>query len=175
MLPWAVAEWNRRRERSFEGMPTARCLPFDPSMTHPVLYKIIQTRSVLVHLFEQEPHYRQTFLDGRSHPKDADPTWMGHSIGRWEKDALVIDTVALNDKSWLLQGIWLPHTEMLRIVSRYTRPDLGHLKIDVTLEDPATFTEPVQRHVVWQLAPGEELLENICNENNKFQEYVGPN
>ena len=175
MLPWAVAEWNRRRDSNFEGLPTARCLPFDPSMMHPVLYKIVQTRSLLVHLFEQEPHYRQTFLDGRGHPNDADPTWMGHSIGRWDKNTLVIDTVGFNDKSWLFQNIWLPHTELLHMISRYRRPDHGHLKIDVTLEDPGTFIKPVERHVTWQLAPDEELLENICNENNKFDEYVGRN
>jgi carboxypeptidase family protein len=174
MLPWAIEEWNRRRDSNFAGMPTARCLPFDPSMIHPVLYKVIQTRSLLLHLFEQEPHYRQTFLDGGDHPKDLDPTWMGHSIGRWEKDTLVIDTVGLNDKSWLLAGTWLPHTEMLHIVSRYRRPDFGHLKIDVTLEDPATFTKPVERHVTWQLARDEDLLESICSENNKFLDDAAP-
>ena len=171
MLPWADAEWNRRRERAFEGMPTSRCLPADPTLTLPVFYKIIQTRSLLVHLFEQDPHYRQAFLDGRDHPKDLDPTWMDHTTGRWEKDTLVLDTVGLNDKSWLLQATWLPHTEMLHIVERYTRPDLGHLNIDVTIEDPATFIKPVERHVSWLFTPGEELLEAICAENNKFQEY----
>ena len=173
MLPWAVAEWNRRRDASFAGMPTATCLPTDPSLTLPVFYKIIQTRSVLVHLFEQDPHYRQTFLDGRGHPKDPDPTWMGHATGTWDKDTLVIDVTGLNDKSWLLQGTWLPHTEMLHIVERYHRPDLGHLNIDVTLEDPGAFIKPVERHVTWQLAPGEELMEAVCSENNKFQENAG--
>jgi hypothetical protein len=71
----------------------------------------------------------------------------------------------------LLAGTWLPHTEMLHIVSRYRRPDLGHLKIDVTLEDPATFTKPVERHVTWLHTPSEELLEGICGENNKFLKY----
>jgi hypothetical protein len=113
------------------------------------------------------------FLDGRAHPKDPDPTWMGHSIGKWEKDTLVIDTAGLNDKSWLLQGVWLPHTEMLHIVERYRRPDLAHLNIDLTLEDPGTFTKPVQRHLVWELSPGEEILENVCNENNKFEQNSG--
>jgi hypothetical protein len=173
MLPWAVAELNRRREANFAGMPTASCLPTDPTLTLPVFYKIIQTRSLLVHLFEQDPHYRQVFLDGRGHPNDPDPTWMGHSIGKWDKDTLVIDTTGLNDKSWLLQGTWLPHSEMLHIVERYHRPDLAHLNIDVTLEDPGAFVKPVERHVTWQLAPGEELLESVCNENNKFQENAG--
>ena len=173
MLPWASAEWNRRRERAFEGMPSSRCLPTDPTLTLPVFYKIVQTRSLLVHLFEQDPHYRQAFLDRRGHPKDPDPTWMGHAIGTWDKDTLVIDTVGLNDKSWLLQGTWLPHTEMLHIIERYRRPDLGHLAIDVTLEDPGAFIKPVERHVTWLLTPGEELFESVCNENNKFLENAG--
>ena len=173
MLPWAVAEWNRRREANFAGMPTATCLPADPTLTLPVFYKIIQTPSVLVHLFEQDPHYRQAFLDGRGHPKDPDPTWMGHAIGTWDKDTLVIDVTGLNDKSWLLQGTWLPHTEKLHIVERYHRPDLGHLNIDVTIEDPDTFIKPVERHVTWQLAPGEEVMEAVCAENNRFNENAG--
>jgi hypothetical protein len=74
LLPWAVAELNRRRDANFAGMPTASCLPTDPTLTLPVFYKIVQTRSTLVHLFEQDPHYRQVFLDGRGHPKDPDPT-----------------------------------------------------------------------------------------------------
>jgi hypothetical protein len=173
MLPWAVAEWNRRREANFEGMPTSRCLPTDPTLTLPVFYKIIQTRSALTHLFEQEPHYRQAFLDGRAHPKDVDPTWMGHTVGRWDKDTLVLDTRGLNDKSWLLQATWLPHTEMLHIIERYRRPDLSHLTIDITLDDPGAFTRPVERHVTWLFTPGEELFETVCNENNKFQENAG--
>jgi len=173
MLPWAVAEWNHRRERAFEGMPTSRCLPTDPTLTLPVFYKIIQTKTLLVHLFEQDPHYRQAFLDGREHPKDLDPTWMGHTVGRWEKDTLVLDTVGLNDKSWLLQATWLPHTEMLHIVERYRRPDLAHLNIDVTIEDPGAFIKPVERHVTWLFTPGEEIFEAICAENNKFLEYAG--
>jgi hypothetical protein len=171
MLPWAVTEWTRRRDRAFEGMPTSRCLATDPTLTLPVFYKIVQTPTLLVHLFEQDPHYRQAFLDGREHPKDLDPTWMGHTIGRWEKDMLVLDTVGLNDKSWLLQATWLPHTEMLHIVERYHRPDLAHLNIDVTIEDPGAFSKPVERHVTWLFTPGEELFETICAENNKFQEY----
>jgi hypothetical protein len=173
MLPWAVAEWNKRREQNFQGMPTSRCLPTDPTLTLPVFYKIVQTKTLLLHLFEQDPHYRQTYLDGRAHPADPDPSWMGHSIGTWDKDTLVIDTVGLNDKSWLLQGTWYPHTEMLHIVERYHRPDLAHLNIDVTLEDPGTFMKPVERHVTWLATPGEDVLEAVCAENNKFLENAG--
>jgi len=168
MLPWAQQEWERRRDRAFEGMPTSRCLATDPTLTLPVFYKIVQTKTLLIHLFEQDPHYRQAFIDGRDHPQDLDPTWLGHTIGRWDKDTLVLDTVGLNDKSWLLQATWLPHTEMLHIVERYRRPDLAHLNIDVRIEDPASFVKPVERHVTWLSTPGEDLFETICPESNKF-------
>jgi hypothetical protein len=171
MLPWAQQEWERRRDRAFEGMPTSRCLPADPTLTLPVFYKIVQTKNLLIHLFEQDPHYRQAYLDGRTHPADLDPTWMGHTVGRWDRDTLVLDTVGLNDKSWLLQATWLPHTDKLHIIERYTRPDLAHLNIDVRLEDPETFVTPVERHVQWLFTPGEDVLEAVCAENNKFLEY----
>ena len=173
LLPWANEVLNQRRATAFRDNPSGFCLPGDPTPTIPLFYKIVQTRGLLVQLFEQDPHYRQIFLDGRAHPKDADPTWMGHSVGRWEKDTLVVDTTGFNDKSWLIFATGLPHTEMLHMVERYRRPDLGHLLVDLALEDPGTFTKPVERHMTWELAPGEEILESICNENNKFPENAG--
>lgn len=172
MLPWAADELKQREATHFRDQPSSVCLPADAIPSSPLLYKIVQTRSLFVQLFEHEPHYRQAFMDGRNHPANLDPTWMGHSIGKWEKDTLVIDTVGLNDKSWItLDG--LPHTEMLHITERYRRPDLGHLMIDVTLEDPGTFLKPVPIHMTWELAPGEDILESICTENNKYQENAG--
>jgi hypothetical protein len=173
LLPWAADVMKVRRATNFRDQPSSVCLPDDPTPTLPLLRKFVQTRTLMVQLFEQEPHYRQIFLDGREHPKDPDPTWMGHSIGRWEKDTLVVDTTGFNDKTWILFGEGLPHTEMLHMVERYRRLDLGHLTIDVTLEDPGTFTKPIERHMTWALAPGEEILESICNENNKFESNAG--
>lgn len=173
MLPWANEVLNQRRATAFRDHPDGFCLPGDPTPTIPLLYKFIQTKGLLVQLFEQEPHYRQIFLDGRAHPEDADPTWMGHSIGRWERDTLVVDTTGFNDKSWLIFATGYPHTEALHMVERFRRPDLGHLIVDLTLDDPGTFTKPVERHLTWELAPGEEILESICNENNKFPENAG--
>ncbi len=173
LLPWAADVMKVRVATNFRDQPSSVCLPDDPTPTLPLLHKFVQTRTLMVQLFEQEPHYRQIFLDGREHPKDADPTWMGHSIGKWEKDTLVIDTTGFNDKTWILFGEGLPHTEMLHMVERYRRPDLGHLTIDLTLEDPGTFIKPIERHMTWELAPGEEILESICNENNKFESNAG--
>jgi len=173
LLPWANEVLNQRRATAFRDQPSGFCLPGDPTPTIPLLYRFVHTKGLLVQLFEQEPHYRQIFLDGRAHPNDADPTWMGHSVGRWERDTLVIDTTGFDDKSWLIFATGLPHTERLHMVERYRRPDLGHLVVDLTLEDPGAFVKPVERHMTWELAPGEEILESICTENNKFPENAG--
>lgn len=173
LLPWATDELNKRRSTAFRDHPSGFCLPGDPTLTMPLLYKLVHTKGLLLQLFEQEPHYRQIFLGGRAHPKDADPTWMGHSTGRWERDTLVIETTGFNDKSWLIFATGLPHTDRLRMVERYRRPDLGHLLVDLTLDDPGTFVKPVERHMTWELAPDEEILESICSENNKFPENAG--
>lgn len=173
LLPWAEEVMKQRRASNFRDQPSARCLPDDPTPTLPLLRKFVQTPTLLVQLFEQDPHYRQVFLDGRNHPAEADPTWMGHAVGRWEKDMLVIDTIGFNDKSWLLFGEGLPHTDKLHTIERYRRPDLGHLLVDLTVEDPGTFAKPIERHMTWQLAPNDDVLEAICNENNKYQENAG--
>ncbi len=148
-------------------MPSAYCLPGEIFPSAPLPYKIVQTPSLIVQLSEFVGGFRQIFLDGRKHPADPDPTWRGHSIGRWEGDTLVIDTIGVNDRSWL--PAFLPHTEMLHVVERYSRPDLAHLNVDVSIEDPGTFTKPWQLHMVWTLAPGEEIGEAVC-ENNKYIE-----
>lgn len=173
LLPWAEQVQRQRFATALRDHPDALCLPGDPTPTIPLFYKFVQTRGLIVMLFEHEPHYRQVFLDGRAHPKDADPTWMGHSVGKWEGDMLVVETTGFNDKSWLIFATALPHTEMLRMIERYRRPDLGHLQVDLTLEDPGAFIKPVERHMTWELAPDEEILESICNENNKFSENAG--
>ena len=173
MLPWADAVWKERVANHFRDSPGALCMPHEPVPTIPLFYKIVQTPSLVVQLFEHEPHYRQLFLDGRGHPKELDPTWMGHSIAKWEGTTLVVDSVGFNDKSWIVWPTDLPHTEKMRVTERYRRPDLGHLLVDLTFDDPGTFTKPLERHMVWALAPGEEILESICNENNKYSENAG--
>ena len=166
-LPWAVALLKERIANNFKEAPSTFCLPGEIVPSSPFLYKFVQTPSLLVQLTEDEPAYRQVFLDGRAHPKEIDPSWKGHSIGKWEGDTLVIDTVGLNDKSWLPNG--MPHTEKLHVVERYRRPDLAHLVIDVTMEDAGTLTKPWHLHMTWELAPGEELIEYVCAENNQYK------
>jgi len=166
LLPWAekVAESRQQKDN-----PSTLCLPGDVLLNSPNLFEIVQTPQQVVIIGEYALALRKIFLDGRGHPKDLNPTWMGHSIGRWEGDTLVVDTAGFNDRSWL--DIY-PHTEMLHVVTRYRRPDFGHMDVDITIEDPGTFTKPWKTRVMWDLLPGEEIQEFICNENNRDAEHM---
>jgi len=165
LLPWAAEITKERRARGGAGNPGESCLPGDNLLVSPFLYKIIQTPTVMAILWEGNvPGIVQVFLDGRAHPKDLDPSWMGHSVGRWEGETLVVDTVGFNDRSWLRV---FPHTEMLHVTQRYRRPGLGHIEKEVTIEDPGAFRKPWKIRDAWDLAPGEEIAEYICNENEK--------
>jgi len=170
MLPWAAALSKKWLENGLRESPSGFCLPGGPLITGPLLYRIVQTPTLFLTLTEDVAPVRQVFLDGRGHLKDLEPTWMGHSIGRWEGDVLVIDTVGMNDKSWL--NIY-PHTEQLHLIERYRRTDFAHLQVDITIEDPGAFTKPWTIHSVWNLAPGEEIGEYICNENNRDAQHLG--
>ena len=168
-LPWATAVAEEWRKNDYRDWPPAYCLPGIPVPALPTLYKIIQTPSVLVQLMENAAHFRQVFLHGLAHPADLSPTWMGHSIGTWDGDTLVIDSVGFNDKTWLHND--LPHTERLHVIERYRRLDLGRLEVEVTYDDPGTLTKPWSSRFIWELVPGEEIQEYVC-ENNRYQELV---
>jgi hypothetical protein len=166
LQPWARTLTMERVKNQGRDMPAGFCLPGDVVLRLPFIYKLVQTPSLLIVLWDGGlPGFHQIFLDGRSHPRDPDPTWTGHSVGRWDRDTLVVDTIGFNDRSWLRMS---PHTEMLHVVKRYRRPDLGHLEIEVTIDDPGTLTKPWKGRLLWELAPGEDVHEYICNENNKF-------
>ena len=172
LMPWAETLFQERRANSGRDNPSVFCLPADVILRSPFVYKLVQTPALMVILWEGNlPGVDQIFLDGRGHPADFNPSWMGHSVGRWEGDTLVVDTVGFNDRSWI--GL-APHTEMLHVVQRYRRPDLGHLEKDVTIEDPGTLTKPWHFVVTWELAPGEEVQEMIC-ESNHYPQHLAPN
>jgi Carboxypeptidase regulatory-like domain len=168
MLPWAEALTRARTESYSKDHPAAYCLPSGPiPLMGPGFFKLVHAKTVLMTLHEIDtPGYRQVFLDGRSHPTDFGPTWTGHSIGRWENDALVIDSVGFHDQGWLdFDGH--PHTDTLHVTQRLRRPDLGHLEIQITVDDPGAYRKPWTIDKVATLAPDEEIREYICNENNK--------
>ena len=171
-LPWVEALLRERAANNSKDAPGAHCLTRGVTAAGALFpYKLIQTPTLLVMLFEDDiPSHRQVFLDGRGHPKDPNPSWMGHSIGRWDGEVLVIDTVGFNDRSWLdPQGH--PHTEKMRVTERLRRPDLGHLEIEFTIDDPGAYKKPWTMKRVADLDPGDEVGEYVC-ENNKDPEHM---
>jgi hypothetical protein len=169
--PWAAAAAKDRATRLGDD-PRARCLPTGVARMHALdLVKFVQTPGLLLALIEgASPAVRQIFLDGSTHPANLQPTWMGHSIGRWEMDTLVIDTTGFNDKGWL-EG-FRPQTEQLHVIERYRRLDRGRMSVEITIDDPGAYTRPWTIRRLLQLAEGEEIQEYICNENHKTEHFV---
>jgi len=153
---------DARLANSVKDHPSGQCLPADVvPLDSPNLRKIIQTPTLIVRLTEGDLP-QQIYLDGRPHPKDPDPTWLGHSIARWVGADLLVDTAGFNDRSWI--DVY-PHTEKLHVTERWHRPDLGHLEMTFTLDDPDTFLEPWVVHNVWNLAVDDDLIESVCENN----------
>ena len=125
------------------------------SFTRPT--KIIETPGLTLLLHKSDTTYRQIFTDGRPLPEDPFPTWMGYSIGRWDEDTFVVTTSGLTDRSWLdVQGH--PHTEALVLTERFRRIDIGHMDVEVTYTDPATFQTPLTITQRLRLLPDQELM-----------------
>jgi Carboxypeptidase regulatory-like domain len=165
MLPMTAALIEERRRSSFRDLPSAYCLPDVVLSLLP--FKFVQTPGVLIVLREFDtPGYQQIFLDGRSHPVDPFPTWYGHSIGRWDGDSLIVDTVGFNGRRWLTM-FGRPLTERGHTIDRYRRPDLGHLEIETTIDDPSSYKDRWTIKRTSQLDTTDELMEYVCPENNK--------
>ena len=154
--------------RQLNDDPEAHCLPTGVPRMNPYPWRMVQSIDMkyIFILFEGNIHsYRQIFLDGRKHPTDPDPTWYGHSVGKWEKDTLVVDTIGYNDLFWFGAN-GLPHTTQLHTIERFTRTDLNTLSWDITINDPGAFAKPFTVQTRARLEPTWELMEYICQENN---------
>ncbi len=177
VLPAAAAVMKQRAAAAMPS-PRAFCLPSGIVRTTEFdLVKFVQTPTLLVMLVEGgDPGFRQIFLDGRGHPKDAVPTWLGHSAGVWKGDTLIVDTIGFNDKVWLsFNGPYsgLPQSEAMHIVERMRRPTLGQLEVEFTIDDPNVLARPWTIRRTLTLAPEEEIREYICNENNRDPQHMG--
>ena len=177
LLPAAEA---LMKSRMAADDPEALCLPTGVPRIAPYPWRIVQTPAFgeathLFFLFEGNIHsYRQIFMDGREHPDDLEATWYGHSVGHWEDDTLVIETVGFNDLFWF-DFVGHPHSTQLRTVERYTRTSFGELEVVTTVDDPGAYAKPFTVRYTHTLRPGWELMEYICNENNQDVEHIrGP-
>jgi len=172
--PWAAALRKERSDNNNKDNPDAHCLPmgFMQFHTHPQPRKMIQTPGLLVIIYEANYGLRQIFTDGRPLPKnDPDPWWYGYSIGHWEGDTLVVETTGFRDDVWLdVEGS--PLTSSGKVTERFRRPNFGHLEIDVTVEDPKSYTKPWTVRISDRIMLDTELIEFICNENEKSDAHL---
>jgi hypothetical protein len=174
--PWARAVYDYRQATTTKDDPHVRCKPSGgPRMFHtPYGMEFLdlpeQQRIVIVGV--GGPHtWRTIYMDGRPHPKDLDPTFAGHSVGHFEGDSLVIDTVGFNEKFWLTrEGI--PYTEKLHLIERFTRTDYNTLKYEATIDDPGAYTATWTGGWLIQWQPAEELYEYVCQDNNRDVKHM---
>ena len=172
MTPWAMKLYQERQANFAKDRPSGRCLPhsvtdFDAHFTPK---KIIQTPGVIALLFESYHSYRQIFTDGRPLPERRDPAWFGYSVGKWDGDTLVADTVGVNEETWL-DDAGHPHSDALRITERFHRRDFGHMDVQVTINDPKAYSKPWTVRIPWDYFADSELLDWVC-ENNKDPEHL---
>jgi len=144
------------------------CLPsgLPMFMTAPAPFKIVQAPGLVVMLAEADTTFRQIFTDGRPHPADPQPSWMGSSTGHWDGDTFVVETLGFNDRGQL-DAMGHRHSSALRLTERYRRRDIGHMEIQLTLDDPLTLTQPVTVTFGASLKPDTDLIEYFCSENEK--------
>jgi hypothetical protein len=165
--PWADAVAKARMENLRRDSPEALCLP--GPIANMGVGEIVQTPGLLVMLYSGTL-YRQIFLDGRELPSDPNPDWMGYSVGRWEKDTLVVETIGFNNRTWL-RGDGVPGSERLHITERIRRPDFGHLEVQANYVDPGVLLAPWEvtaKYVFDDVQP----LEYVCNENERDRVHM---
>ncbi len=167
--PWGKKIHDERMTSNSIDNPDAHCLPMGIMQfhNHGEPRKMIQTPQEIVILYEANAGQRQIYTDGRPLPsKDADPWWYGYSIGHWEGDTLVVETAGFRDMGWLdVEGS--PLSDQAHITERYRRPDFGHLAIEVTINDPKAYTKPFTVAVHQHIMVDTDLIEFVCQENEK--------
>ena len=179
MTPWARERFEQSRPVFGPDAvavvetndPTYQCLP--PGVpriyAHPAAFEIVQFADRVMIVYEFHQQFRVIYTDGRGHRTGRPETWMGESVGRWDGDALVVESVNFNDKTWVdRRGV--PHSNQLRVTERFSRNGDGQLIVEITVEDPAAFTEPWTARRVFD-SVNWRLEENVCVENDLFEEF----
>jgi hypothetical protein len=161
---WGLKDWQTYD--AADGDYTGSCLPFglNRSINAPNPFQIVQTDRYITLLFEVNNWFHVVPM-GIEHPRNPEPIWYGHSVGRWEGDTLVVDTIGFNGYT-RLDTVGHPHSDALHVIQTFTRTDAGHLAYTVTIDDPKTYTKPWKNERTITLLQG-ELIEYSCEENNK--------
>ncbi len=168
-MPWTLAVSNDRRRNELE--PHTRCKPSGGPRQWLTPYGaefIELPEEKVAYIFDiGGPHtYRTIYMDGRSHPAKPTPSYYGHSIGWWEGDTLVVDTIGFNESFWIDRG-QIPHTEQLHLVEKYTRTALDSMRYELTVDDPGAYTAPFTGTSNLRWESGTELFEYVCQQQNQ--------
>lgn len=171
--PWAAALYKERRETLGRDDPNNLCLPSGTpekeAVTSP--FKIMQFPGEMLILYESRTIYREIFTDRRTMPKDFKPSWQGFSTGHWDGGDFVVETTGLNNKIWMDTN-GHPITEAAHVTERFRRRDYGHMDIQITIDDPKAYTKPWTITENPSLLADTELLESVCEENNKDARHI---
>jgi hypothetical protein len=173
--PWAAALYKERADALGKGRPSERCIPHgipDGMLVRNSPFKIVQTPAVTLILYEEFNHFRQIFTDGRRFPSETNASWFGYSLGKWEGDTFVAETIGFNDKSWF-DDPGHPHSEALRVTERFRRVSFGRMEMQVTFDDPKAYTKPWSATVPFTLLADTELIESICENERDRDHMVG--
>ena len=161
--------FDERRATNSKDDPGARCLPtgIPVRATLQTPFKLLQTPGVTAILYESRTQYRQILTDGRPLPKEVDwPAWQGFSVGRWDGETFVVETMGFNGKVWLDQ-VGTPASDALKITERFQRRDYGHMDLEMIIEDRKMYSRPWSTFAELLFQPDTELLEYICEENER--------
>ena len=174
MRPEARAIFEPRAKSSGRDTPSSRCLPLGivqmEGLGFPYPFKLVQAPRMVVAFYDDGTH-RQIYTDGRKHTPDPEPRWLGYSVGKWDADTLVVDTVGFNDKTWL-DAFGHPHSEALHLTERFHRRDFGRMDLQITIDDPKMYTRPFAIVYDERLLPDTDILESVCTENEKDRQHM---
>jgi hypothetical protein len=181
MTPWGTEKYNANKPsngprthslKDTDDPVLKQCLPPGTPRIYlqPFPFQMVQTPKEIVMIYEYDHTVRQIFLDGRKHPDDVLPTYMGHSIGKWEGDTLVVDTVGFNEKTWLDRD-GHPHSDQLHVIERFHRVDFDNMTIDLNIQDPKALAKPWVSQLSVQLRPNWDIMELVCTDNAAFEDF----
>ena len=157
----------QERRKSGREFQSAYCQPGSvPAVMMVLDFKMVQAAREIVVISGAGDPPRQIYIDGRSLPKDPEPSWMGSSVGRWQGTTLVVETIGFKESAWL-DGVGHPRSEAMRITERYRRRDFGHMDVEMTFDDPKYYTRPFGFKTTMTLLPDTDVLEYVCTEGQR--------
>ncbi len=165
LQPWVKELLDQRQQEYYKTRPFYQCLPSGPEAERFGGWKRVLQTPAAIAILNDDLTYRLIHIDGRTLEDNPAPSWQGHSVGRWEGDTLVVDSVGFNDKTWTSR-YGVSHSEALRTTERYRRTDFGHLQLEVTYTDPKAYAKPWGFQATMKLRADTEMLEAICERSS---------